>query len=937
MSKTEVLHRREHNGDLHIGVYKEGRKNGFGIVLKKNGTLIAADFLENQMEGLCIVLDASGRKYLGTMKQGVREKFGMMSTQDSLFRGHFQENIREGIGLNIRTVEGGYEMRAGTYEKDQMKGYCEVYRTDMKYEYMGFVEDELPEGIGLEKIGNEEYLGSFVRGNRDGVGEMVRGDLSYKGMWVRGNRDGFGIEKYRKVESSGFFERGVLTGLAEIRGEDGSKYLGEVKKGMRSGFGQMKGDFGLYIGDWKNNQRDGIGFEKDSQGEMYLGKWVRDKREVGGVNWLEEEEDDPIRDNFLSNGSILVGSGSKLYKFDPQIRGTVENKDYKVFFETSKVRIREMGLTIQKEKHQILQESMSIIKDFGREKEQVDEFLDQVDYFTVMAELGLHKKLMVLLEIARGQNIDIEDSVEKILSTRFTSSAGRIDEPNSGHLNRNLDDIILKESKSTFNDLQFFSIQPRSLDNGKGINEPNLISHPSFSPPEKLNDSEVSRSPPHKMLSGLRNIAHVLDSEKESDELSRKYKGDRFGSPPPKVYSSGQLSYKINPLKYVKEEDPVLSFYSKERLEDSRMSRSPERKVSGRIPLEQQPDKIVSSINEFEFDSYRSDGKKNAQSKKVEILNQDSMQNANLHQGIKLSSKYNSNSSKLNNIEMPQLHSEKVAPMPVPSQFNHNSDISVFDLGTSGKQEARNNDFPELLSYHNDDHPRTPVINSKIPDEKNSIDEAKNVLGRKPIPPIDSVSIDELRVSRDEKAIQEHDNPNKDRSEVTKYQTNDIVDVSQESNKTQEPKPVELKVDNINTSKEEENIHPQLDINLEVDINEVLSLVIEKYAAIELEGLETEVRQVLEMILEKVKTPTYLFSEQKNILSDLSNQLKLETLRKDKALRKLSEKDKKEKEVFAKRITEVNQSAIDVMLKKKKELEGQLKMLDDKIKVAKKI
>jgi hypothetical protein len=92
---------------------------------------------------------------------------------------------------------------------------------------------------------------------------------SYEGDWVDDMRQGEGIERYPNGHIyKGAFKNGKkeinLVGKAEGHGEylwqNGEKYIGEWKNGLKEGKGRWEsgnGDF--YDGDWKNSKAHGNG------------------------------------------------------------------------------------------------------------------------------------------------------------------------------------------------------------------------------------------------------------------------------------------------------------------------------------------------------------------------------------------------------------------------------------------------------------------------------------------------------------------------------------------------------------------------------------------------------------------------------------------------------------------------------------------------------
>jgi hypothetical protein len=163
--------------------------------------------------------------------------------------------------------------------------------------YEGEMADSKREGRGICLYSNNMlYEGAWKRNKEHGKGKLMTSDrtrIIYEGEFERGKIQGHGTYYYAQVESSDF-------------SGDGARYIGEFKENMRNGFGKyvlpdgsvyngmwregtMNGkgvftwpDKSFYDGEWKDGNRNGQGLLKTSDGFIYDGMWVNNSMEGRG-------------------------------------------------------------------------------------------------------------------------------------------------------------------------------------------------------------------------------------------------------------------------------------------------------------------------------------------------------------------------------------------------------------------------------------------------------------------------------------------------------------------------------------------------------------------------------------------------------------------------------------------------------------------------------
>lgn len=75
-------------------------------------------------------------------------------------------------------------------------------------------------------------------------------------------RNGFGVEVFTNHDVyEGDFSHNERTGIGRyLYKSSGYQYIGQFDEGMRTGFGKLEGESLVYIGGWRNNKRDGLGY-----------------------------------------------------------------------------------------------------------------------------------------------------------------------------------------------------------------------------------------------------------------------------------------------------------------------------------------------------------------------------------------------------------------------------------------------------------------------------------------------------------------------------------------------------------------------------------------------------------------------------------------------------------------------------------------------------
>ena len=201
-------------------------------------------------------IEEDGFTYIGEWKNGKRDGFGVLSLKDiSKYVGEFSDNSVYGFGILIRS-DGG---RCVGYWDDFKSNGLGYYIAPNKFFSKGYWENDRLNGYGIENWIKGQYEGDYVEGNKQGIGElyyeeigMYRGefDETLSGIGTFVFRDGRKYEgQWRNNKMHGY---GMLT-----LGNGKSWFEGEFVDDKREGFGVFYSVKKIYVGMWRNSKLEG--------------------------------------------------------------------------------------------------------------------------------------------------------------------------------------------------------------------------------------------------------------------------------------------------------------------------------------------------------------------------------------------------------------------------------------------------------------------------------------------------------------------------------------------------------------------------------------------------------------------------------------------------------------------------------------------------------
>ena len=229
-------YRYKSSGDTYRGGYKLGLRDGIGVLVTKNGSILWGDWFQDELNsGETNYIDKDGNHFIG---EGLNTVFNGQAKikyfNGEVYEGTVSNNLPQGMG-QLTTTEGDFY--EGEFDKGQMHGYGK-----------------------LQKFDHSVYEGDFMKGKIHGHGRMEYTDkgMIYVGEW-----------KYGKEHGQGKMDFGH---------RENKIYEGEFAEGKIRGEGKMLWSNGKeFIGGFWNGKFHGDGKLVDEKGKETIAKWYRGK------------------------------------------------------------------------------------------------------------------------------------------------------------------------------------------------------------------------------------------------------------------------------------------------------------------------------------------------------------------------------------------------------------------------------------------------------------------------------------------------------------------------------------------------------------------------------------------------------------------------------------------------------------------------------------
>ena len=274
-------------GQKYEGQLRRGIISGHGVWTWANGTRYEGN---GKTQGSGVFISASGSKYVGEFKNGMRHGKGVITKPSGdKYDGNWKDGKRHGHGVYVWSNGAHYE---GEWKDDKRSGRGVMnYLEGTKYD--GDWRGDKRDGRGIyTQNGAVLYEGEWKNGVQHGRGVFVDTDGSrYEGAWRGGLHDGYGVMVWADGSKyDGEWRDGKYHGRGKKVFPTGNFYDGEHRGGKPHGHGLYEGSNGeRYEGNWKNSKRDGRGTYGDTEGRECEGKWQDNKFLGQGRGWMASE------------------------------------------------------------------------------------------------------------------------------------------------------------------------------------------------------------------------------------------------------------------------------------------------------------------------------------------------------------------------------------------------------------------------------------------------------------------------------------------------------------------------------------------------------------------------------------------------------------------------------------------------------------------------
>ena len=246
------------NGNINYGPNPQANLHHINSVNSKNkgqSQNAPRDQEHNNIRVMYPKLEEDGFTYTGEWKNGKRDGFGVLSLKDiSKYIGEFNDNIVYGFGMLLHS------------NGDKIIGYWDDFKSNGLGFYIspnkcfskGYWENNKLHGYGIENYVKAQYEGDYVYRCKQGIGELFFDEIGC----YRGEFDDYlmGVGTFlfkdgRKYE--GQWRNNKMNGYGIITLPKGNWFEGEFVDDKREGFGVFYSAKKMYIGIWRNSKLDG--------------------------------------------------------------------------------------------------------------------------------------------------------------------------------------------------------------------------------------------------------------------------------------------------------------------------------------------------------------------------------------------------------------------------------------------------------------------------------------------------------------------------------------------------------------------------------------------------------------------------------------------------------------------------------------------------------
>ncbi|XP_073687155.1 junctophilin-1a [Garra rufa] len=331
------------DGGTYCGGWEDGKAHGHGICTGPKGQGEYAGSWSHGFEIVGVYTWPSGNTYQGYWSQGKRHGLGVETKGKWVYRGEWSHGFKGRYGVRQSTntparydgtwsngLQDGYGVETygdgGTYQGQWMGGMRHGYGVRQSVPYGMATIIRSPLRTSLASLRSVQSNGAVLQ---DAVPDTPVG-----------SRGGFVLNFHSDTEvvtgkKKGLFRRGSLFGsLRQLRKSDSKTSISSKRSSARSdatmsrisssdanstisyGDGEVPDEYTpmedhvdaitteSYMGEWKNDKRNGFGVSERSNGLKYEGEWMNNKRHGYGCTIFPDgtKEEGKYKNNVLVRG-----------------------------------------------------------------------------------------------------------------------------------------------------------------------------------------------------------------------------------------------------------------------------------------------------------------------------------------------------------------------------------------------------------------------------------------------------------------------------------------------------------------------------------------------------------------------------------------------------------------------------------------------------------
>jgi hypothetical protein len=211
----------------------------------------------------------------------------------AVYEGDMLNGMRHGFG---RLTTPKY-VRLGMWRDDQFTGWGRESRRNGDILEGKYIDGRVTGKGILKNAKGNLYVGDFVESRRHGYGELDTNRIHYKGGFLGDRLNGKGIIHF-KVEGhdyDGDFKDNEINGNGVFRWTNGDVYDGQMTRGKMNGFGRYTYANGqIYEGNYVNGIKEGKGKLTYPNGFVYEGDFIGG-RPRGNANIISGGKTIPVQ------------------------------------------------------------------------------------------------------------------------------------------------------------------------------------------------------------------------------------------------------------------------------------------------------------------------------------------------------------------------------------------------------------------------------------------------------------------------------------------------------------------------------------------------------------------------------------------------------------------------------------------------------------------